>query len=1194
MTDALGILRQGRRPRPPTHRDPPSSPPSSRTRPTVPRRPRWPSSSSAAPASSSSRCSTRAAQASSTSCNAPGARPGHRPGRRRQVQQLQEGDARIRRVAARSPGLARLRAHPRSLERPVRADQLRRSHPADPRPRQSRHRRDPAYAAASALLSVLGSPQSSADSPSSGRRRWQRPRTRRSRQHHQGSRHRQHRRRRSSHRPRHRHRRSRHRRSSSRHRPRRSLRRRAPLRGRRVRRRNVRLQPRRHLQRHQGAAGTMASTFLGITGVVNPSPSPSPTSPAASKTSATPTSPSTPSPNPSRSSTTSPEARRRLGSHDPRHERRPDQLGQGSPPEGARRQLLRRRRRSRRNRPGSSGPLLRAPALPVLTAQSTSVSLQTDLLQLRDSLIQKTRRSFKLKGLDNQSKALGMATGLASPDDQQQKQLADAGMENSAAADQVTQAYVRQMSPARGDDPGGPPQASKPSRASIRPWPQFQAGSRSTSAPRADAVKGKIDASPRAANMTPKALRIAITQAGADPTGAKISALARKLGTTRRRSFASSSSSPSAAIRRLVTQRRLAVRRARNSLTGPRLARVRRRLLVGVGAAIAEGGKAATAQAGQAGQTVGAALNTGAVVGIQATLGAAIGAASSAGAQVAQAYKGRRQDSLPERLRHRSRRRPNDGVLVGIGSTAARTLAGVRAMANRVGTASGEAAARAKARTDAIEQRNPDKMQRSSTSRPHQKQRGRQVLRPRRHLARRSRRLSRLLEASGRRRRTSRTEDRRRRRGRTPRTRPAPRTDHPHCATPAKGDITNAKSAGSARATSPNSSGRPPTSSATSRPLASRGLPQSLLQSIISKGLDAAPLSGLPRQGQRRRLLQDRRHRRRPRRRLHRPRQHRRQPLHGPRPQRRSQRPPDRTHELLHLHRRQANQRARRRRSQRPSRPDRQQDGLPLMALTVTPTVELAHNPPRVLLTIDTTGYVGDTLAIYRVEGSESTIVRDSETTPDIADVTWIGYDYGRPTAPPSPIKSSSSPQAPPSPPPPAPAPPSPRPRRGSSTQATPTSQSSARRTAPDRRAQTLHHPSRPARPRTLRPRRHLRQSQRRRRLTPDRHQHPRPRSPPSSTSSPTAPVAAQRPRLAALGSDLQNGSPWATSTGARVVAQGGARPHRLFSASYLVVARPEGDLLPQRTWADVISESSSWTDVLTTRATWANVFTGS
>ena len=51
----------------------------------------------------------------------------------------------------------------------------------------------------------------------------------------------------------------------------------------------------------------------------------------------------------------------------------------------------------------------------------------------------------------------------------------------------------------------------------------------------------------------------------------------------------------------------------------------------------------------------------------------------------------------------------------------------------------------------------------------------------------------------------------------------------------------------------------------------------------------------------------------------------------------------------------------------------------------------------RVLLTIDTTGCVGDTLAIYRVEGSESTIVRDSETTPDIADVTWIGYDYEAP-----------------------------------------------------------------------------------------------------------------------------------------------------------------------------------------------------
>lgn len=263
------------------------------------------------------------------------------------------------------------------------------------------------------------------------------------------------------------------------------------------------------------------------------------------------------------------------------------------------------------------------------------------------------------------------------------------------------------------------------------------------------------------------------------------------------------------------------------------------------------------------------------------------------------------------------------------------------------------------------------------------------------------------------------------------------------------------------------------------------------------------------------------------------------------------------------------------------------------MALTITPTVELSHNPPRVLLTIDTTGYVGDTLAIYRVEGSESTIVRDSETTPDIADVTWIGYDYEAPygTAVTYQVVVFAS---------------------GASVASATSSTTTVNETSA-----WLVHPGDPSLSVELLG---LRQIGARKRQITQSVQRVLGRADPvvtadarsgveSSLSIGTSTLA----QSSALADLIADGTPlllnipasllWGVTyewvalgdaEEARVVPQVGARPHRLHTIPYFVVSRPEGDLAPQRTWADVISESSSWTDVLTTRATWANVFTGS
>jgi len=263
------------------------------------------------------------------------------------------------------------------------------------------------------------------------------------------------------------------------------------------------------------------------------------------------------------------------------------------------------------------------------------------------------------------------------------------------------------------------------------------------------------------------------------------------------------------------------------------------------------------------------------------------------------------------------------------------------------------------------------------------------------------------------------------------------------------------------------------------------------------------------------------------------------------------------------------------------------------MALTITPTVEVSHDPPRVLLTLDTTGYVGDTLEIYRVEDGTLTIVRDSETTPDIGDVTWIGYDYEAPygTAVTYQVIVFAS---------------------GASVASATSSTTTVNETSA-----WLVHPGDPSLSVELLGLRQI--GARKRQITqsvqrvlgrPDPVVTADARSGVESSLSVGTSTLAQSSALADL---IADGTPlllnipasllWGVTyewvalgdaEEARVVPQVGARPHRLHSISYLVVARPEGDLTPQRTWADVVSESASWTALMSARATWANVLTGS
>lgn len=480
-----------------------------------------------------------------------------------------------------------------------------------------------------------------------------------------------------------------------------------------------------------------------------------------------------------------------------------------------------------------------------LTAQSTAVSFRQDLAQLKESL-SATNGVFNNSkaGLENQSKALSMASGMARSYDQQMKQLADAGQEGSAAADQVSAAYVRQMTQLAQTIPRT--QAGKQAidginqaMAAVPGWKPIN-----VTTPGASQAQTQLASLAAKVNMTPKQLRVAISQAGADPTGAKIAALARRLGTTPKKlrllieaiggdkAIGDAAKAGSQAGKKLGD----------GAKAGKGQAKAAGR---GVGAAIAEGGKAATAQAGQAGQTVGAALNTGAVVGIQSTLGAAIGAATAAGAQVAQAYKDAAKTHSPSVFGIEVGEGLNDGVLVGIGSTAARTLAGVRAMATRIGTTSGEAAARAKARADAKASRDLDKKQEAMNKQgltKKEKKAGKSsgrgdLWRAEQDAARDywkqvaddAAQAAQKIEDDA---ASARDALLQLRESTTLQLRDSGR-----------GDVTQAKTAGSAKSWLTNQLKTVLNFNKNLQTLAAKGLPQGMLQQIISKGLDGAPLA---------------------------------------------------------------------------------------------------------------------------------------------------------------------------------------------------------------------------------------------------------------------------------------------------------------------------------------------------------------
>jgi hypothetical protein len=261
------------------------------------------------------------------------------------------------------------------------------------------------------------------------------------------------------------------------------------------------------------------------------------------------------------------------------------------------------------------------------------------------------------------------------------------------------------------------------------------------------------------------------------------------------------------------------------------------------------------------------------------------------------------------------------------------------------------------------------------------------------------------------------------------------------------------------------------------------------------------------------------------------------------------------------------------------------------MALTITPTTQPANTPPRTLLTVDTTGYTGKTLASWREIGGVQTPVRDAETTPDIEDVTWVGYDYEAPFG-------------------------------VSCTYLVVVYDGSVSLTSAVSAAVSLAvtdvwliHPG----DSSLSVQITVKELGERKRGAPRSAVRVLGRSTPVVTTgarmSVQSVVAVYTTTLVELDgvhaclADGQTlllnipdslgwgvGAEWVscTETGEQRVVPMGQRPQRVTAVPYVVVERPEGDLLPSRTWADVVAEAGTWADLLASRATWLDVLLGS
>lgn len=479
-----------------------------------------------------------------------------------------------------------------------------------------------------------------------------------------------------------------------------------------------------------------------------------------------------------------------------------------------------------------------------LTAQATAVSFKQDMNSLREAL-DKTKGAFNnsKEGLANQSQALNMAQSSARAYDAQMKQLDEAGQSNSAAADKVTNSYLSQMTALAQTIPRT--QAGKQAidginqaMADVPGWTPIN-----ISTPGLAGVKSSIADLAARVNMTPRQLRVAVTQAGADASGAKIAELARKVGVApkRLRMLIETHGVEKATTDASNAGKKAAASLAAGTAGGKSKANAAGRT---VGAAVGQGASTQASAAATTGQQIGQALNMGVIAGISGSLGSALSAASNAGAQVAAAYKSAAEVHSPSRITEYVGQMLNRGLVVGIETTASTALSAARAVSSSVAgvyanSGAAVAAAQAKSWQDFADSRKQEAMNKTGKWKWEGKGKNRKKVWKEGPSSGKGDAWRAGVEAA-----------RDYASGITSAAAEAAKAAADlrisvadNLTSSAKGDWSAAKTSGSAKAWMANQLKTVLNFGANLKALASRGLPQSMLQSMIAKGIDAAPLA---------------------------------------------------------------------------------------------------------------------------------------------------------------------------------------------------------------------------------------------------------------------------------------------------------------------------------------------------------------
>lgn len=327
-----------------------------------------------------------------------------------------------------------------------------------------------------------------------------------------------------------------------------------------------------------------------------------------------------------------------------------------------------------------------------LMGLQTEVQFKQDMMNLNQSL-KDSKGAFdnSKAGLANQSAALQIASGIANGYTAEVKRLEESGVSSADAANQAAAAYVAQGNTLAAAIPRNAAgkasiDALNQAMADVPGWVPIN-----ISAQGAEVTKAKLRDVASTANMTPSQKQIFVSEAGAATTAGKIRDLANRLNMTPKK------------LKVLLEAAGVEQVAAKGKDAGVKAGQQTKAGLdsqkgavkasgTGLGGQVAAGAAQSVGQVKAAGVEVGRALGDGAVEGINSNLGAAISAAQSAGSQVAQAYKAAAEVHSPSAVTIYTGRMLNEGVIVGLRRNGAAAVAAARAQGESTGAAYSSAA----------------------------------------------------------------------------------------------------------------------------------------------------------------------------------------------------------------------------------------------------------------------------------------------------------------------------------------------------------------------------------------------------------------------------------------------------------------------------------------------------------------------